>query len=399
MAEEELALLENIDATWEELVSNGGPADPLQFNEPRVGQAARVSATLFNPVSGEQSVVQNVVYEARADGMPPTHAYWIGRKIKKAIFGAVRRCTVLRFRDPSTWTGPGCGGSWEVTATEAAVKVMDLQKISELHGKHSEDPIKELAAMQTVNSEVPNPHVIRILDVLQDDQYLYAFMPFCNSGDLFSLVEKETQGEAKRFSEPLAQHWFKQILNGILHLQKMGICHRDMSLENILVDNLSTSVIIDMGMCLRVPYLAEDGYSISNVSAGTLRLLISRQPACGKPNYISPEVLARVPFDGFAIDTWAAGIMLFIMIVGLPPFDVASPEDPRYRMVTQGGLKIMLQKWNRPISDQAAHLLQGMLREHPGDRLTFGQVMEHPWVTDHQGGVPTQSMEDEGWRY
>ena len=79
-------------------------------------------------------------------------------------------------------------------------------------------------------------------------------------------------------------------VQGLSHLQRMGVCNRDMSLETILVDEYRTSVVIDMGMCLRVPYDDGNG-NVTDVNTGSLRRLISPLVPCGKPNYISPEIL------------------------------------------------------------------------------------------------------------
>ena len=167
-------------------------------------------------------------------------------------------------------------------------------------------------------------------------------------------------------------------------MQKNGVCHRDLSLENILVDENTKALVIDLGMCIRIPYNSKSGIQdeVVEVSAGTLRKLIHPQGRCGKQNYISPEILANTePFDGFAVDIWAAGIVLFIMLVGLPPFEVASREDPRFELICRGGLHQLVERWQRPISPDAIDLLQNMLRENPCDRLSLFQVMNHPWCT------------------
>ena len=182
----------------------------------------------------------------------------------------------------------------------------------------------------------------------------------------------------------------------------MGVCHRDMSLENILVDEYKTSIIIDLGMCLRVPYASDDGSPTPmSVSAGTLRRLIRPMMPCGKPNYISPEIYKNeVPFDGFGIDLWSSGVILFIMLVGLPPWEFAREDDPRYRMVVRGGLEQMLISWGRPISPQAADLLQKMLRDDPRDRLSLLEIKDHDWVKydDPPMQVFQQPASNEGWR-
>jgi serine/threonine protein kinase len=189
------------------------------------------------------------------------------------------------------------------------------------------------------------------------------------------------------------------IKQGLTHLQKKGVCHRDMSLENILVDEYRTAVVIDLGMCLKVPYDDGETGGVADVSAGTLRRLINPLIPCGKPNYISPEVLkSEVPFDGFAIDLWATAVMLFIMLVGLPPWEFAREEDPRFRMVARGGLERMLRSWNREISPLAADLLQKMLREDPRQRLSLEEVKVHPWVLYEGGAAVPQAPGHEEWR-
>mmetsp|Transcript_5332 Transcript_5332/g.6212 ORF Transcript_5332/g.6212 Transcript_5332/m.6212 type:complete len:383 (-) Transcript_5332:117-1265(-) len=380
---DELAFLENASAAFEDIEESGSPSAPLSFDPAHIGSAERVDAAVYNPVTHEILEVSNIIYERHADGRPPDRAYWVGRKLKKCIFGVVKACTILKFRNvPDV--------PWQVTEHKAAVKIMSWQKIREL--RHIEDPQKEVAAMQFVSSDGNHPHIMGTLDVLQDEEYLLLFMPFCSSGDLFGFVQ-----QAGRFPEPMARYWFKQILDAMSHLQKLGVCHRDMSLENILLDEYKTSVVIDLGMCLRVPYASDDGEGVTDVSSGNLRVLMRPLIPCGKPNYISPEVLmSEEPFDGFAIDLWATGVILFIMLVGLPPWEFAREEDPRYKMVTKGGLTRMLRSWGREVSPQASNLLQNMLMENPRDRLSLCEVKEHPWVLDEDGAF--QPPQQEGWR-
>mmetsp|Transcript_12486 Transcript_12486/g.25803 ORF Transcript_12486/g.25803 Transcript_12486/m.25803 type:complete len:220 (+) Transcript_12486:2057-2716(+) len=210
---DDLAQLMNASASFQEVEENGPPVSPLQFPSPSVGRAHRVTAIVHNPATSEEAQVPNVVYEARPDGSAPVRAYWIGRKLKKAIYGCVRSCTVLRLRQGSRWTGPasgaaGGGAAWEVTPEMAAVKIMDWDRVRGLRGRHMEDPVKEVSAMQYISRGGGNPNVLGTLDVLSDEQYLYFFMPFCSSGELFGYVERDG-----RFTEPVARFWFQQLLN------------------------------------------------------------------------------------------------------------------------------------------------------------------------------------------
>ena len=196
--EEDLAFLDNASAAYEDIEVNGAPCAPLPFDRPKTGNAERVDAPVYNPVTHDVLEVSNIIYERHADGRPPERAYWVGRKLKKCIFGVVKECTILRFRNDMN-------APWEVTAQKAAVKIMSWQKIRDL--RHIEDPQKEVAAMQYISKGGGHPHVMGVLDVLQDDEYLLLFMPFCSSGDLFGFVQ-----QAGRFPEPMARYWFKQIL-------------------------------------------------------------------------------------------------------------------------------------------------------------------------------------------
>jgi len=386
---EELAQLSNASASFEEIADMGGPSNPLEFPEPGVSRGIRVTARVYNPASGEEISVPNVIYQENAHHH--NRAYWIGRKLKKSINGCVRSCTILSPRINKD--GEYSPDSWEITSQMGAVKIADWNIVRMNQGNnHSEDPIKEVAAMQFAGTYGAHCNIVQGLDVMVDDQYLYIFMPFCTKGELFAFVEREG-----RFSEPVARFWFRQILSGLYHMQKTGICHRDLSLENLLVNQEFNCVIIDLGMCLRVPFAAEDG-SVTDVSSGTLRRLIKPQGKCGKPNYIAPEILQSCDaFDGFGVDVWAAGIILFIMLVGLPPFELAHDEDPRFRMITRGKLNDMLSQWNRTISNDAAELLQNMLRKDPRDRLSLMEVMDHRWVIS-ENVSPPRVVQNQDWR-
>lgn len=195
---EDLAFLENASASYDDISMSGHPSSPLQFDRPRLGRAERVDAPVLNPVTRDVLEVSNIIYERHPDGRPPDRAYWVGRRLKRCIFGVVKECTLLRFRND-------VNVPWEVTPKKAAVKIMSWEKIRTL--RHIEDPIQEVSAMQYLSRDGVHPHVMGVLDVLQDDEYLLLFMPFCSSGDLFSFVH-----QAGKFPETMARYWFRQIL-------------------------------------------------------------------------------------------------------------------------------------------------------------------------------------------
>jgi serine/threonine protein kinase len=149
-------------------------------------------------------------------------------------------------------------------------------------------------------------------------------------------------------------------------------------------------MIIDMGMCLRVPYNdPKNPGKVTDVTRGSVRRLMKPQGVCGKHNYMSPEVAANVDaFDGFAIDLWAAGVILYIMLTGFPPYDQASRADQRFDLIVRGKLMEQLRNWDIELSEEAGDLLQNMMRLHPKERLTLAQVLQHPWVSDKNVEIP-----------
>ena len=245
---------------------------------------------------------------------------------------------------------------------------MSWDKIRELsERRHAEDPIKELSAMQFIGDNMfgPRAHVSEALETLSDNRYLYCVMPFYKNGELFDHVK------VGRFTEPRARFWFKQIISALHLLQSKGVSHRDMSLENLMVDD-DYAVVIDLGMCLLCPYNKEGG-----------RLLMIPQGQAGKFNYMSPEVYHnRENFDGFAIDIWACGIILFCMCCGVPPFDFPIDSDKRYRAVRDGRLLAMVRSWRIPMSDEVGDLIQRMLMADPRQRISLAEVLQHPWTVN-----------------
>ena len=119
---------------------------------------------------------------------------------------------------------------------------------------------------------------------------------------------------------------------------------------------------------------------LMNISA-IITIKIPHQGVCGKRNYISPEVIENTPyFEPFNVDIWALGVILFIMLTGVPPVDTASSLDQRYRLICAGFLSNMLDQWNIHLSYHAIDLLKKILRPVPTDRLTIHEIMKHPWV-------------------
>jgi serine/threonine protein kinase len=105
---------------------------------------------------------------------------------------------------------------------------------------------------------------------------------------------------------------------------------------------------------------------------------------------MSPEIYKNAtPFDGFAVDMWAAGVILFLMVTGFPPWDRACNTDERFRYMSAGYLVQMLTEWDLGLSPDVMDLLQRMLFLDPKDRLSLDQVRAHPWMVNGPCDPPT----------
>jgi len=404
-------------ATFEQVQSNGDPSRPLDFPSPEVGKGVRLNAFVVDLSTQTRSVYSGVIHRCdfRTAALQPKSqfastdpgnytsqfiAYAPTKELQTAIYGSVWACRVLRRHygvaadDAARATGvepgsPEAPPVWETTNNLVAIKMVEWALVNKNRGSLLEDPIKEVAAMQLIGNA--NPHVLGPIEVLQDNECLYIVLPYCSGGDLFGVVVKfagESNGEVG-MPEPVARYWFRQILKGLQHLQSIGVCHRDLSLENVLVDT-DNCLIIDMGMCLYVPYNdpVRQG-SVTDATRGTGRRLMRPQGTCGKHNYMSPEIFSNTAaFDGFAIDLWAAGVILYIMLTGFPPYDNASQADQKFDIIVQGNLVRQLEDWGIKLSRDAGDLLQSMLQLNPSDRLTLAEVMSHPWIVNGEAHQP-----------
>lgn len=154
-------------------------------------------------------------------------------------------------------------------------------------------------------------------------------------------------------------------------MQTIGICHRSISLDTVLIEGRHCR-LSHYGSALRIP-LTQDGTSTPQ--------LIAPQPVGGQnPESVAPELWAQQPFDGYAVDIWSAGILLWKMLVTKVDLFVAPvPDDFRFRdYCLEGKIKDRLKPAGLP--DELVDLLEGMLRAQPAERFTLEHVMGHPWL-------------------
>ncbi|XP_059656285.1 serine/threonine-protein kinase SRK2A-like [Cornus florida] len=219
--------------------------------------------------------------------------------------------------------------------------------------------IDENVAREIINHRsLCHPNIIRFKEVVLTPTHLAIVMEYAAGGELFDRI-----CTAGRFSEDEARYFFQQLISGVNFCHAMQICHRDLKLENTLLDG---SPAPRLKIC-------DFGYSKSS-------LLHSRpKSTVGTPAYIAPEVLSRREYDGKLADVWSCGVTLYVMLVGAYPFE--DPDDPKNFRKTIG--RIMAVQYKIPdyvyISQDCRHLLSRIFVAHPSRRLTIKEIKNHPW--------------------
>lgn len=289
---------------------------------------------------------------------PDGAVYEVDRKIKDCIFGQVHVGIELQNTlQPLVYCR---------TTHLVAIKIMKKSKIMAAGPNCAEDPMKEIAAQQCVGNHHPN--VMGQIECIGDSNNYYCVMEFADGGELFDNVK-----DNGKCSEEVARGYFSQILDGVEYLHSLGIYHRDLSLENLILTKDGTCVIIDFGMCVRFP-LDENGNFLP----------IPQLPPCAKKSYLPPEIFMQDPptFVGSSADVWSLGTILCMLLIGGPIFRQPSILCRLYRRFFQGEFRAMLEKWNIPLSDDAIDLIESILKELPQERLSLGEIRQHPWLAD-----------------
>ncbi|WIA17833.1 hypothetical protein OEZ85_009339 [Tetradesmus obliquus] len=202
-----------------------------------------------------------------------------------------------------------------------------------------------------------NPNVVGFKEVFLTPTHLCIVMEYAAGGELFDRIVK-----AGRFSEDEARYFFQQLICGVDYCHQSGVCHRDLKLENTLLDGSPAPRV----------KICDFGYSKS---------VLDSQPksTVGTPAYIAPEVLQRTAYNGHGADVWSCGVTLYVMLVGAYPFE--DHTDPRNFSKTIK--RILAVKYSIPpqlrISAECQDLLARIFVAAPAQRITLPEIKRHPW--------------------
>ena len=204
-----------------------------------------------------------------------------------------------------------------------------------------------------IHSRLKHPSILELFTFFEDSNYVYLILELAHNGEL----HRHLKANQKVMSEPDAALIVQQILSGLLYLHSHNICHRDMSLSNLLLTRHGTVKICDFGLATQ----------LGLPDAATHLTL------CGTPNYIAPEVAARSP-HGLPIDVWGLGCTLYTLLVGRPPFD--------QRGVKSTLTQVVIGAYDMPenISHEAQDLICRCLCKDPSKRITIGEIAGHPFM-------------------
>ncbi|XVE95268.1 hypothetical protein REPUB_Repub02eG0081700 [Reevesia pubescens] len=236
------------------------------------------------------------------------------------------------------------------------------------------------------------PNIVRFKEVLLTPTHLAIVMEYAAGGELFECIcnaGRFSEDEARFFFQQLisgvsychsmARFFFQQLISGVSYCHSMQICHKDLKLENTLLDG-STAPRVK---------ICDFGYSKSYV--------LHSQPksTVGTPAYIAPEVLSKKEYDGKIADVWSCGVTLYVMLVGAYPFE--DPDDPKNFRKTIGrilGVHYSIPDYVR-VSMECKHLLSRLFVANPEKRISIPEIRSHPWFLKN---LPMELMEGGSWQ-
>jgi BR serine/threonine kinase len=192
-----------------------------------------------------------------------------------------------------------------------------------------------------------HPHLLKIITQYESEHHFYLVFEYAENGELFDYLRTRGKLEpAEAFS------LFREIIDGLEYLHSHGICHRDLKLENLLLDQFNHIKISDFGF------------------SRWMKNNIANTP-CGSPHYMAPEVLAKVPYDGWIADIWSCGVVLFALLAGHVPFD--HPDIQKlYGKIKKGRYQMP-----EEFPPEIGGVISRMLTVDPASRITISELKAH----------------------
>ena len=225
-----------------------------------------------------------------------------------------------------------------------AIKSFNKKKLTTRRAK------RKIKTEIEVLCKLRNPFCTQIYDYFETSAHILIVMEYI-CGDLLSFMRKRS-----KISEPTAKIIFKQIIKGLQYIHKKKIVHRDIKLDNVLIDLTNTVKICDFGVS-RILSPGDTMYE-----------------HCGTPAYIAPEIFRNEGYEGYSCDIWSAGVTLYYMLAGQQPFKGGKIEELK-EIILKGQYEQI-----NDISSEANDLIDNMLKLNPKERITIEGILKHPWL-------------------
>lgn len=216
---------------------------------------------------------------------------------------------------------------------------------------------REIEVLRTLK----HPNIVRLYDVIETDKYIGIILEYASGGELFDHILAH-----RYLREKDACKLFAQLISGVWYIHQKKIVHRDLKLENLLLDRHRNVIITDFGFANRFEHRSDD----------------LMQTSCGSPCYAAPElVISDGLYVGSAVDIWSCGVILYAMLAGYLPFDddPANPDGDNINLLYKYIVNTPL-SFPDYISAEARDLLSMMLVPDPGRRADLPSIMAHRWL-------------------
>uniref|UniRef100_A0A8C2L1J8 calcium/calmodulin-dependent protein kinase n=1 Tax=Cyprinus carpio TaxID=7962 RepID=A0A8C2L1J8_CYPCA len=254
-------------------------------------------------------------------------------ELGKGAFSVVRRCVK------------------KSTGQEYAAKIINTKKLSARDHQKLEREARICRLLK-------HPNIVRLHDSIAEEGFHYLVFDLVTGGELFEdIVAREYYSEAD------ASHCINQILESVSHIHQHDIVHRDLKPENLLLASKMKGAAVklaDFGLAIEVQGDQQAWFGFA-----------------GTPGYLSPEVLRKDAY-GKPVDIWACGVILYILLVGYPPF-WDEDQHKLYQQIKAGAYDFPSPEWDT-VTAEAKNLINQMLTINPAKRITAEQALKHPWV-------------------
>ncbi|XP_043579665.1 calcium/calmodulin-dependent protein kinase type II alpha chain isoform X14 [Bombus pyrosoma] len=236
------------------------------------------------------------------------------------------------------------------------------QKFLWEEGNYFVQDFQKLEREARICRKLQHPNIVRLHDSIQEENHHYLVFDLVTGGELFEdIVAREFYSEAD------ASHCIQQILESVHHCHHNGVVHRDLKPENLLLASKAKGAAVklaDFGLAIEVQGEAQAWFGFA-----------------GTPGYLSPEVLKKEPY-GKPVDIWACGVILYILLVGYPPF---WDEDQHrlYAQIKAGSYDYPSPEWDT-VTPEAKNLINQMLTVNPSKRITASEALKHPWICQRE---------------